>query len=370
MTIAKTDLMQYAQKIGIDLIGICSPDPFARYIAELNKRKAQYERRYAHRIDQWLRLATPTAVMRDARAVIVIGFYYLTEMPPAIEGRSAFGRIVSFGHLGILKRGRCMVKYLHAHGHKAVIGIHRKEAAVRAGLGSLGKHGLILNKRYGSWVAYQSIVTNAEMEFDQPSEIDFCADCDKCLRACPTNALYAPYRIDPRQCVTSLLTSAEIPRDLWESIPNYIMGCDLCQEACPINKDLLPKREPVECIFPDPIGSRPSLKRLLDIDETNFQSTILADVHRKVTGSNLAGLVMRNSLARRLYRQLVMRLLGGKELVPETYLYATGKLTAYKRNAILAIGNRGEKELATKLQTYANHPVLGIYAQWAMKRMK
>ena len=111
------------------------------------------------------------------------------------------------------------------------IGIHRKEGAIRAGIGSVGKNGLILNKRYGSWAAYQSIVTNAEIEFDQSFRCDFCGNCDKCLRACPTCAFYAPYRLDPRRCVTSLLTSAEIPRDLWERIPNYIMGCDLCSRA-------------------------------------------------------------------------------------------------------------------------------------------
>ena len=370
MTDFKEALKQYALGVGLDLVGVCSSEPFDRYISELEKRKEYYTGRFRHRIENWKRLADPGAVLAGARSVVVIGFYFFTgEYTAAGEERGRFGRIVSHGHIGVLKRARLMVKYLNKHGYKAVMGAHRKEAAVRAGLGTIGKHGLVINRKYGSWVAYQSIVTDAAMSPDKPDEKPFCDHCIDCLDACPTGALYEPYRLDPRRCATCLLTGADIDEMYWEKIPNYIMGCDVCQESCPVNRDLEPK-DGIESIFPKFLGNAPGLERMLDLSESNFQSRILAYIYGKVTESRITGAFMRSKRLRAFYQKRLKAKEEGKERVPETFVYAAGNLLAYQRNAIIAIGNSRNRRLAKKLYKLADHPVLGRYALWAIERTK
>lgn len=370
MTDFKEELKQYARGIGLDLVGVCSPEPFDRYISELEKRKENYSGRFGHRIETWKRLADPCAVLPGAQSVVVIGFYFFTgysEIPG--EGRCKFGRIVSHGHLGVLKRTNRMVNFLRKHGYTAVMGAHRKEAAVRAGLGVIGKNSLVLNRKYGSWVAYQSIVTNAAMNFDVRNEETFCDNCTDCLDACPTKALYEPYRLDPQRCVTCLLTGNDIDEEHWKNMPNYIMGCDLCQEACPVNKDLKPK-DYVESVFPDILGNEPRLEQVLDLTESSFQSRIMAYVYGKVAESRFVSTIMRHKMLRDFYQKRVKKRAGGKEQMPETFVYASSRLLAYQRNAILIAGNSRNRRLDKKLHKLSDHPVLGKYARWAIERMK
>ena len=164
----KAELRQFAIHIGLDLIGVTTPEPFDRFLSELESRKEFYRDRYQHRIETWRRMANPREVLPNARSVVVIGFHYLPEEKTQPPGCGKLGRIVAYGHLGILKRAREVCHFLKQRGCQAVMGAHRKEAAVRAGLGVIGKHNLIINPEFGSWVAYQSIVTDANLELDTP----------------------------------------------------------------------------------------------------------------------------------------------------------------------------------------------------------
>lgn len=369
MTGLKQELSRYATEIGIDLLGVCSPEPFGRYLAELDKRKHHYAGRFGHRLETWRRLADPRSALPGARSVVVVGFYFLTsEEEEPKRGCGRFGRIVTHGHLGVLRRARLIVSFLEGKGVRAVMGAHRKEAAVRAGLGWIGKNGLVINGDYGSWVAYQSIVTDSVMEFDESVEDTFCGDCRACLDACPTEALYEPYRLDPRRCVTCLLTAECIERQYWEHMPNYIMGCDLCQEACPVNRGLA-RKEHVESVLPACLGDRPPLVRVLGLTENAFQGRIMSHVYGKVADSRLVGLIMRSRFLREFYRRRMKKNAVHREEVPETFVYATGKLLPYQRNAIIAAANLNDRGTASELRRFIDHPVLGRYARWAVERI-
>lgn len=308
MSSLKEEVVSYAKEIGLDLVGITTADPFDRFLQELEQRAEHYEERFAYRTERWQTMAQPRKALSGAESVVVMGFYYLTDEPVPSAQRGKLGRIVTYGHLGILRRARLMQLFLKKKGYRAEIGAHRKEAAVRAGLGSIGKHNLVMNERYGSWVAYQTIVTDAKMEADEPSEDDMCGDCDLCLGACPTSALYEPRRLDPRRCVTYMLTSRDVPEDSLSAFGNYILGCDACQEACPKNKNLEPKLN-VEGLLPDSFGSYPLLPELIHMSDATFQKDVIATISDKMSGRGGMKVLMKSRLVRKIIQKLMTTVL-------------------------------------------------------------
>ncbi len=365
----KADVVAYAKEIGLDLIGITTADPFDRYLQELDERSIHYQERYAYRIEGWQTMAQPRKVLPGAKSVVVMGFYYLADETDCPAQHGKMGRIVTYGHLGIIKCARLMRAFLKKKGYQAVIGAHRKEAAVRAGLGSIGKHNLVINEKYGSWVAYQSIVTNAEMEADEPSPDDVCGGCDLCLKACPTQALYEPRRLDPRKCVAYMLTSPDVPEEHFPAFKNYILGCDGCQEVCPKNRNLKPKQN-MESLLPESFGMYPSLRYLLHMTDETFQKEVMAGISDKMMSRSLLNLLMKNKYLRGILKKLMSRVGKGREVLPETFVHASGNLEVYKRNALVVAGNLGDPSMREDVRAFKSDPYLGKVAQWAEGRLR
>jgi len=369
MGLTKKELFAYSDEIGLDLIGVTTAEPFGRFLREIDLRKEHYLERYSNRIDSWKKFAKPRDILPGAKSVIVMGFYYLADDDSELsEPTGVVGRIVSYGHLGILRRARMMREFLQKKGYSAILGANRKEAAVRAGLGTIGKNNLILNEKYGSWVAYQSIVTDAEIEPDEPFSEDLCKNCDLCLQACPTAALYEPRRVDPRRCISYLLTSKDITKEIWQMIDNRLLACDACLQVCPKNKGLIPKKN-IESLFPDNIGIYFSLKRLFDLTEKSFQKELIAHIGDKLVGKSRFAKLLRSSLIRKLVKPIIKTFVKGKETVPETFTHASGNLMVYKRNALIAAGNIRDKTLIDDVNKFIDHPYLGKYARWSAKRI-
>ena len=109
--------------------------------------------------------------------------------------------------------------------------------ARNAGLGWIGKNTNLINKKDGSWFFIAEIITDIELEIDQPAT-NHCGTCRECIDVCPTSAIIAPYELDARKCISYLTIENKnsIPEEMRKPIGNRIFGCDDCQIFCPWNK--------------------------------------------------------------------------------------------------------------------------------------
>jgi len=112
-----------------------------------------------------------------------------------------------------------------------------KALAEKAGLGWIGKHSNLINKRAGSWFFLGEIFTDLPLPVAKPSD-DHCGACTSCIDICPTQAIIAPYTVDARRCISYLTIElhGSIPEDLRALMGNRIYGCDDCQLVCPWNR--------------------------------------------------------------------------------------------------------------------------------------
>ena len=139
--------------------------------------------------------------------------------------------------------------------------------AQRAGIGFIGKNGLVISKEFGSYMFLGELITNLDIEPDQPVDYD-CGDCNRCVTACPTSCLIGDGSMNAKRCL-SFQTQDKGVMDLEfrKKIKTVIYGCDICQICCPYNKGL---DNPLATEI-DPDLSHPELLPFLELSNGQFK---------------------------------------------------------------------------------------------------
>lgn len=267
MTLKKEFTAFVKDELAIPLVGIASADDFPREDVE--------------RITPVLRLfarSTPLAegidsvlhardFLPEARAVVVTGMPgYFGRMKSFEECRKELLGSAEPSHVDThnmqisQERGYRLQEFFTGRGYQcfpaAGMQFPVKLAASLCGVGFYGKNAVIQHPAYGAWIALMAYITDAELEPDKPLEEKCPDNCTLCLEACPTGALYAPYRCDAARCLDFNLghNKKNIPDDIREKSGNLIgEGCTACRDACPKNRALIPSQEglpPAELLNP------------------------------------------------------------------------------------------------------------------------
>jgi epoxyqueuosine reductase len=113
-----------------------------------------------------------------------------------------------------------------------------KALAQQAGIGWIGKHANLISRHYGSWLFLGALLTNLSLVGDRPHTAH-CGTCTRCLEACPTQAIVAPFTVDANRCIayhTIENRAADLPPAIAPHLQGWVAGCDICQDVCPWNQ--------------------------------------------------------------------------------------------------------------------------------------
>ncbi len=204
-----------------------------------------------------------------------------------------------------------------------------RDFAQRAGLGFIGKHTNVISRQLGNWILIGEIITTLELEPDA-AEKNHCGRCVRCIAACPTNAITAPFQLDARSCISYLTIEMKgsIPVELRPAIGNRIFGCDDCLAACPWNRFAREGKMMKAHVRPE--LAAPDLIELLQLDDAGFKS-------------RFAGTPILRAKRRGL-----------------------------RRNVCVALGNTGDESALPALEKAAGEaePLIAEHAQWAIAQIE
>lgn len=230
-----------ARELGFDDCRITTADPseqavfFQQWLAEGKAGEMEWMARQPER------RMDPRQVLPGARSIIMVAMNYY-QAPANSRGQVARYAMGEDYHEVLQQKLKDLARFIEASGGNSKVyvdtgAILEKPLAERAGLGWQGKSTMLINERLGTWFFLGEILTTLELESDSAAK-DRCGSCHRCIDACPTGAITAPYQLDARRCIAYLTIELKgaIPEELRPLIGNHVYGCDDCLEACPWNR--------------------------------------------------------------------------------------------------------------------------------------
>lgn len=338
----KQEIIHFAKQIGFDQVGFTTAEPFLKEKEILAEKQAKNLISPFEEQDIKLR-CNPQKILPGAKTIICFAMGYLVNpydpvetAPDEIKG-GAVGKISRYAkakdyHFVLAKKLEKMVDFIskkEAGQFKIMVdtgSLMEKAAAERAGLGWIGENTCLFTPELGSWVFLGEILTDIEIEPDAPVD-SRCNGCGRCVKACPTGALMAPFQINPHKCLSYITQMrGSIPEEFRRPLGNRVFGCDTCQEACPNNMNV---KIPNHTEFKPEIPLKQDLERLVKLTKRDFN---------KVFKGTAAGWRGRNVI---------------------------------RRNAVCALGNMRDVKYKKLLEILTDDPseIVSNQALWSLKNL-
>lgn len=277
----KSEIQRLAKEIGISKIGFTTADDFA-YL-EKSLRLGVEEGRttgFEHKnIEERIK---PKLSLASAKTIISIAVAYpnkLPKNPPRTQYKrgkitpNSWGLDYHYVLQDKLKKLSEGIEKLcddFPLEHKAMVdtgALVDTAVARRAGIGFIGKNGLVISKEFGSYMYLGELITNLEIEPDEPVDYD-CGDCTRCLDACPTSCLIGDGTMNARRCLSfQTQDKGMMDMEFRRKIKTVIYGCDICQICCPYNKGI---DNPLASEI-DPELAHPELIPFLELSNKSFK---------------------------------------------------------------------------------------------------
>ena len=338
----KEHIRQRAAELGFDDCRLttaappASADNFQHWLAQKHHGEMAWLERNAQK------RVNVQQVLPGAKSVICLAASYQTENPSSIFHPPSSGLVARYAqftdyHDVMAEKLKLLASFVNQLGGADTNSLWyvdtgpvlERDFAQRAGLGFVGKHTNLISRRLGNWIFLAEILTTLDLEPDAP-EKNHCGTCTRCLAACPTQAITAPFQLDARKCISYLTIELKgsIPIEYRQAIGNRIYGCDDCLAACPWNR--FAQAGSLMQAHAHPDVATPDLIELLQLDDAGFKS--------RFTGTPMLRTKRRGLL----------------------------------RNVCVALGNTGDATVLSHLQKAAAdpEPLIAEHARWAMKQIE
>jgi len=245
-----------AALLGFDFCGISKADFLAEEAPKLeswlNQNKHGAMSYMARNFDKRL---DPRLLVPGAKSVVSVLFNYypehkLDESDTAIKiSKYAYGEdyhhVVKDKLYELADRLRSQIGDIQGRVFVDSAPVLEKAWAAKAGLGWVGKNANLITKQQGSFFFLAELIIDVELLPDAPIK-DYCGTCTRCVDACPTDAIYEPYKVDGSKCISYLTIEIKeaIPDEFSSQLSGWAFGCDICQDVCPWNRFSKPHQEP------------------------------------------------------------------------------------------------------------------------------
>lgn len=339
------DIKEYGLSIGYAEVGIVSADDLTEYIDEVISRGEKYEF-FNHLATTPIQGSKPKEIMPEAKSIIVLVWdYFQYDFPDEIKkmvGKAYLARCYN-APKGTVSNSRfeLMKEFLLGNGFKinSDIPIPARFVAAKSGVTTFGKNNFAYADGAGSYIIISTIVVDKELEYDKPIEQTMCPpNCRACIDACPTKALYEPFKLDPEKCISFNNWTRQygrgnistfIPYETRKRIGCKIHGCDICQDVCPRNQKKLKEPKKIDKYI-ELLSKDISLEKILNMSEEYFTKKIKPIMYNYIKDKRYfmrnAAIAIGNTKDEKYIKDLKIALTNPDEMVREYVVWALGEI--------------------------------------------
>lgn len=251
-----SEIKAKAIEIGFDFCGISKADFLEEEAPRLEKWLSKnYHGKMAYMANYFDKRLDPRLLVDGAKSVITVILNYYPEKE--ISEKDASYKISKYAygtdyHYVVKDKLKDLMSFIseeigEVNGRVFVDSapVMDKIWAKKSGLGWVGKHSNLINRKIGSFFFIGEIICDLDLAPDGAIK-DYCGTCTACIDACPTDAITEPYVVDGSRCISyyTIELKEAIPKEVRGKFENWIFGCDICQDVCPWNRFAKPHKTP------------------------------------------------------------------------------------------------------------------------------